>query len=76
MAAIGHGGIQMGQAGGGTGGPAVGFIITIPLMVSALAGGYLYDFDPMYPWFFVCLTTALSVLITIFFIRDPLVAND
>ncbi|MFC1976624.1 MFS transporter, partial [Chloroflexota bacterium] len=31
MAAIGQGGIMIGAAGGGTGGPAMGFIITIPL---------------------------------------------
>jgi MFS family permease len=71
MAALGQGGIMIGAAGGGTGGPAVGFVVTIPLMLSSLAGGYLYALDPAYPWYFVLMATALSILLTALFIRDP-----
>jgi MFS family permease len=71
MAALGQGGIMLGAAGGGTGGPAVGFVITIPLMLSSLAGGLLYAANPVYPWIFVLITTLLSLLLTILFIRDP-----
>lgn len=71
MAAIGQGGIMIGAAGGGTGGPAVGFIITIPLMIASLAGGYLYALNPTYPWFFVLITTTISIILTVLFIRDP-----
>jgi MFS family permease len=71
MAALGQGGIIIGPAGGGTGGPGVGFVITIPLMLSSLVGGYLYAANPAYPWFFVLIGTALSVLLTALFIRDP-----
>jgi MFS family permease len=71
MAALGQGGIMLGAAGGGTGGPAVGFVITIPLMVASLAGGILYAANPVYPWVFVLCTTLLSLLLTVLFIRDP-----
>lgn len=71
MAAIGQGGIMIGPAGGGTGGPAMGFMIILPLMVASLAGGYLYAQNPAYPWFFVPITTAISIILTLLFIRDP-----
>lgn len=71
MAALGQGGIQIAPAGGGTGGPAVGFLITIPLMISSLAGGYLYTLNPTYPWLFVFVAMVISVFLTILFIRDP-----
>ena len=71
MAAIGQGGIMIGMAGGGTGGPAVGFIATIPLMIASFGGGYLYALNPAYPWFLVAVTTAISIVLTVLFIRDP-----
>ena len=71
MAALGQGGIMLGMAGGGTGGPAVGFIVTIPLMIASFAGGYLYVLNPTYPWFFTAVTTAISIILVLLFIRDP-----
>lgn len=71
MAALGQGGIMLGMAGGGTGGPGVGFVITIPLMIASLAGGYLYVLNPSYPWFFTGLTTAISLFLILLFIHDP-----
>lgn len=71
MAAIGQGGIMIGPAGGGTGGPAMGFMIILPLMVASLAGGYLYAQNPAYPWVFVLITTAISIILILLFIRDP-----
>lgn len=71
MAALGQGGVLLGSAGGGTGGPGTGFLITIPLMISSLAGGALYAWHPTYPWFFVLGALALAVLLVILFIRDP-----
>ena len=62
---------MLGMAGGGMGGPGVGFVITIPLMIAAFAGGYLYDLNPSYPWFFTALTTAISLFLILLFIRDP-----
>lgn len=71
MAAIGQGSIMIAPAGGGTGGPAVGFLVTIPLMLASLAGGYLYTLNPVYPWFVVMGTMMIAAVLTMLFIRDP-----
>ena len=71
MAAIGRGTVMIGAASGGTGGPGMGFLITIPVMLGALAGGYLYSANPIFPWLFVAGATALSVLLSARFLRDP-----
>ena len=75
MGAIGQGVIMLGAAGGGTGGPAMGYLIIIPLMIASLLGGYLYLANPAYPWFFVAITTVISILLTALFIRDPKTAE-
>lgn len=71
MAAIGRGTVMIGAAAGGTGGPGVGFLVTIPLIVASLAGGYLYAHNPVYPWLFVLAATTISLILTALFIRDP-----
>jgi MFS family permease len=71
MSAIGRGTVMIGAASGGTGGPGMGFLITIPVIVASSLGGYLYTFDPTYPWIFVAVTTAISILLTALFVRDP-----
>ena len=70
MAAIGQGGLMIGPAGGGTGGPALGYLFIPPVAVASLAGGYLYIFNPAYPWIFSLLTTLISIVVTVFYIRD------
>jgi MFS family permease len=71
MAALGQGGVMIGAAGGGTGGPGTGFFITLPLMIASLAGGYLYAQKPTYPWIFVLIAATLATILTALFIRDP-----
>ncbi|NOZ28471.1 MAG: MFS transporter [Chloroflexi bacterium] len=71
MAAVGQGGIMIGVAGGGTGGPAMGYLVTVPLMAASLAGGYLYTWHPTYPWLFALAATVVSIVLTALFIRDP-----
>ncbi len=71
MAALGQGGVMIGAAGGGTGGPGTGFLITLPLMIASLAGGYLYAQNPSYPWLFVLIASTLATILTALFIRDP-----
>jgi len=72
MAAIGRGSVILGAAtGGGTGGPGMGFLITLPVMLGSIAGGYLYGRDPASPWFFALGATAISVLLAALYLRDP-----
>ncbi|MFP3951840.1 MAG: MFS transporter [Candidatus Bathyarchaeia archaeon] len=71
MAALGRGTVFLGATGGGTGGPRVGYMITIPIVLSSMAGGYLYTFDPRYPWLFVTASILISLLVSALYIRDP-----
>ncbi|UCD72889.1 MAG: MFS transporter [Candidatus Bathyarchaeota archaeon] len=69
--ALGRGTVLIGAASGGIGGPGAGFITTIPVMIGSMAGGYLYAFNPTYPWYFVSIATVISVVLSVFFIHDP-----
>ncbi len=70
-AALGRGTVLIGSASGETGGPGMGYVTTIPVMIASLVGGYLYAFNPTYPWLFVTVTATISSILSIFFIRDP-----
>jgi hypothetical protein len=71
MAALGRGGTFIGSTGGGIGGPGVGFLTTIPIMVASISGGYLYAANPTYPWLFGLATSLISLALAIFLLRDP-----
>ena len=75
MAAFGRGTVLVGATGGGTGGPGMGFLITIPVMVASLAGGILYAANPVYPWVFVLFTILISIAVTGLYVRDPKTAE-
>jgi MFS family permease len=71
MAAIGRGTVMLGPASGGTGGPGMGFLTTLPVILGSIVGGYLYSYNPTFPWLFAAAATALSVLLSVLFLRDP-----
>lgn len=71
MAALGRGGTFIGSTGGGIGGPGVGFLTTIPIMIASISGGYLYAANPTYPWLFGLVTSLISLSLAMFFLRDP-----
>ena len=71
MAAIGRGSVMIGAASGGTGGPGVGFLISVPLGLAALVGGYLYEWNPASPWGLVLLFSILALVLAAIFVRDP-----
>ncbi len=71
MAAIGRGSVMVGGAGGGIGGPSVGFLITGPLMLASLCGGKLYAWHPSIPFLFALAATAAALLIAVRFVRQP-----
>jgi MFS family permease len=76
MAAIGRGTTMIGATGGGTGGPGLGYLFVIPVMISSIVGGILYDMNPVYPWYFVAGASLIQLLCVVFFIRDPEVAEN
>ena len=71
MAAIGRGSVMIGAASGGTGGPGVGFLTIIPLALASLAGGMLYEWNAASPWGFVLVVSAVALVLTAVFVRDP-----
>ena len=58
MAAIGRGSVLIGATGGGTGGPGMGYLFTIPVIMSSLVGGFLYSMNPRFPWLVIAITSA------------------
>ena len=71
MAAIGRGSLLIGATGGGTGGPGMGYLFTIPVMIASVIGGFLYSINPINPWLCVLGATVVQSICVIFFIRDP-----
>lgn len=71
MAAIGRGTVMIGASSGGTGGPGVGFLLTGPIMVASLVGGYIYAYNPVLPWILTAIALAISTLLAVLYIRDP-----
>ncbi|MBN1402322.1 MAG: hypothetical protein JXA74_15890, partial [Anaerolineae bacterium] len=51
MAALGRGSIMLGSTAGGIGGPSLGFLMAVPLVIASCAAGLLYGAQPAYPWF-------------------------
>jgi MFS family permease len=50
MAALGRGSLLNNYRGGGGGGPAMGFVLTVPVIMGSILGGYLYDYSPVITW--------------------------
>ena len=71
MSAIGRGSVLIGATGGGTGGPGMGYLFTIPVMAASLVGGVLYSMNVSYPWICLLGTSIVQLLCVILFIRDP-----
>ncbi len=47
---------MLGAASGGTGGPGMGFLVTLPVMLGSIAGGYLYGHNPAFPVASTCVS--------------------
>ncbi len=71
IAAIGQGGVMIGASSGGTGGPAVGYLVTLPLIASSLLSGYIYEIGPMWPWLVSLGLVAVTLAVSLAFLRDP-----
>ena len=71
MSAIGRGAARLAPSSGGTGGPGMGFLVTIPLVLASYVGGIVFELDPRLPWMLVPAIMTISLFIAILFIRDP-----
>jgi MFS family permease len=67
MAALGQGMLFI-NTRGGTGGPGMGAILTIPSILGALLGGILYNVNPVLPWMLFALVMGINTVVTVVFL--------
>jgi MFS family permease len=75
MAALGRGTVMLGASSGGTGGPGLGFLVIIPVMLASLLGGYLYSYNATVTWLAVMAVSAVSLTIAVAVLRDAELAE-
>lgn len=72
MALMGRGVLQIWSGGYHWGGAsAEGFLLSIPMMIGSLIGGYIYGFNSIYPWLLLSASLVLSLTVTILFLHEP-----
>lgn len=76
LAAIGQGSVLIGSSSGGTGGPALGYVVIVPLILSSLASGYIYDAGVSLPWLVSFVLILVTLVIAALYVRDPHQAED
>jgi MFS family permease len=67
MAGLGQG-VPLGITGGGY---AQGFMLFIPSMISSLLSGYIYAFNPMYPWYLQGVLLSLCLVLVLVLVKYP-----
>lgn len=60
-------GLSIGLAGG----YGYGFLLYIPRIVGSITGGYIYTFNPQYPWFILAVSIILCFVLSFRFICEP-----
>lgn len=67
MAGLGQG-IPLGISGGGY---AQGFVLFIPNVLGSLVSGYIYEVNPMYPWYINAITLLACLALTVSMVKEP-----
>jgi MFS family permease len=71
MAALGRGSLMINPGRAGLGGPNMGFLVAIPLMIGLVLGGYLYEVNSSYPWIFQFTFLFGSLIASLTLLREP-----
>ena len=70
MAALGRGMLMTNTRGGMTGGgPGMGFVTCLPVILGSLLGGYIYNADPRYPWLLLGAALFLNATLAACFLK-------
>jgi MFS family permease len=69
MAALGQGMLSI-NTRGGSGGPGMGAILTIPSILGSIMGGFIYSYNPIIPWFLLASSLLFNSVIAIKFISN------
>jgi MFS family permease len=65
-------GVGQGVSFGITGvGYASGFLLFIPMTIGSVISGYIYNFNPVYPWYVQSVFLTVGLIICILFIKNP-----
>ena len=49
----------------------MGYLFTVPVVISSITGGLLYTINPDYPWIVVAVTCVIQIIAVIFYIKEP-----
>jgi MFS family permease len=69
MATLGRGMLLTNYRGGVGGGPGMGFVLTLPVVVGSLVSGYIYDAVPYVPWLFLGTALVVNAIIVAFYLK-------
>ena len=69
MATLGRGMLLTNYRGGVGGGPGMGFVLTLPVVVGSLVSGYIYDAYPSAPWLLLGTALVANAIIAAFFLK-------
>jgi MFS family permease len=65
-------GVGQGVSFGITGvGYASGFLLFIPMTIGSVISGYIYNFNPVYPWYIQSVFLTVGLIICLLFIKNP-----
>ncbi len=70
MAVLGQGSVLLCPSSGGTGGPGLGLLVVLPVMLGSLLGGFLYERSPALTWFTSLGAILTALLVALFALRD------
>ncbi len=71
MGALGRGVLMINPVPGGTGGPSVGYIFAVPVILGLVVGGYVYNYSASALWLIQCALLIASLSLSILFLREP-----
>ncbi|UCH56660.1 MAG: MFS transporter [Candidatus Bathyarchaeota archaeon] len=69
MACLGRGMMLINYRGGIGGGPGMGFILTLPVIIGSFLGGYIYDAFQAAPWLLLGAALAVNALLAAFLLK-------
>ena len=71
MGALGRGVLMINPVPGGTGGPSIGYIFAVPVILGLVIGGYVYNYSTAALWLIQCAFLIASLSLSILFLREP-----
>lgn len=70
MAALGQGMLFI-NTRGGSGGPGMGAVLTIPSILGSILGGFVYNYNPTLPWILLAVFMMINAVICILYLSSP-----